>query len=404
MNGFVTLFRNIGKQITIYNGFSFVDHLLSSHEYIFIDLDDVQNLTRINYYKEILRKFSKIYCTVLFSNDLTIISPLIDDRWTFGGPLVNCSRSNRISNLSVDNNTLEKLFNQPVSSKFSKYWDNYFFNEYEKPIDQINYMASLSNNCYWGKCKYCNFNTPNKFIRNSKYILSNLKGYEHMNSTVHTCSSATSLAEITSILQELPRFRKENISVLSFVRADKFILDSIKSTENLVGFLIELGIESFSQTLSDQLNKGISKKVELNIIKETLLRNGRIDCTIMHPLSIMDKQTFIESKNYLKELLESIKSIDYIGKLKFCIVGPPQFSNKKEAMEFGKCSELEITKLYNSIFDRFESWDDEIVYINDVKKDSDSEKYNNEFFNILSETGLVRGNNYWYMKGKELCA
>ena len=403
MNGCVTLFRYLENQISLYNGFSYVDHMIPEHEHVFIDLDDIQN--NIDYYKTLLEPYDKIYCTILFSHDFNIIYPLIDDRWIIGGPLTSCSTSRRISELCTST-TFEKFFGQPISNEFTRYWDKYFFDEFGKPFNKINYMASLSNNCYWGKCKYCTFSSPSGFIRNSKYILSNLKGYKDIDSGIHTCSSATSLAEITAILHELPRLREDRIGIISFIRADKFMLDSIRSVDDLNGLLLELGIESFSQKMCDKLNKGISKKTELDLIKSILQRNGRVDCTIMHPIPGMNKEIFIESRDYLKKLMDTIKDENYEGRLKFCIVGPPQWVDKKSAEEFGECVKLEPVTLYNERFDRLETWNDEEIYINyisHVEKDTDSFKYNSEFFDLLTETKLVRGNNYWYLKGQESC-
>jgi hypothetical protein len=258
------------RSLLINNGFSFGRIKKSNDIDLFINVDDfaqqkIQENIKI-YNPE------KIWITVTFNDEAKIIKNIADERWIIGGPLITENKNNEeFFKIFTKKPTfvfvsMEKYLGNEISSDFDLYFSS-LIEQY--PNYAIHYNLNLGLiQCYWSKCSFCKYSkVPYNLAykrNNIEKIIKSAIPYTLFNFFVgHVCLSAPT----PKILKEIINAREGNSFISTYIRADKPILDVIQQYDDLSRFLFMIGIEGFSQSIVDELNKGYETKLALHLVE-----------------------------------------------------------------------------------------------------------------------------------------
>ena len=160
---FVTIVKNHNGRTEIFNGFSFISHIVLGDHFFFYETDDIK------YIKSKLDKYTTIYCTAICAGELIFIKKLIDSRWILGGPIFRLFSKDFIKlhfpNTVVIPSSFEDYLNIKKENIFTAYWNTWLK---DKDINIVGYGANCGSNCYWGKCLFCRTTHKEKDERDIK--------------------------------------------------------------------------------------------------------------------------------------------------------------------------------------------------------------------------------------------
>lgn len=305
MNIFIT-FYNLDSSRTLFisAGFFFTRHLLEGED-LFISQTATKNEIH-KLFSEIPKNTTRIYCTLNYSFETDLIRDLVDERWVIGGPeaveIFRDGTSPLLNCCQVKANSFESICGVSSSTKFTYYFKDLITRL--KP-QAVSYPCSIGNGCYWNKCTFCSFHlysgeTSYKIKSNLTEIINNLKPLA-VPSQVHTCVSSCSAKVLEQILAAKVQ---DGIILSEFIRADEDILELIKSSAQTAfkNHFALLGMETFSQPISDRLNKGASVANYLLLLDYILSRGGSVALYIMTWIPFIDEVDVKESLKVIKEI------------------------------------------------------------------------------------------------------
>jgi hypothetical protein len=97
------------------------------------------------------------------------------------------------------------------------------------------------------------------------------------------------------------------VKMRSFVRAEPCICDVVESSDDLKGFTLVVGAESFSQRINEVLQKGTSWDVLLRLIDLTAERGGRVQLDTMEHYPFIKESDIDEAEDIISKL-EAIRN------------------------------------------------------------------------------------------------
>ncbi len=224
-----------------------------------------------------------------------------DIKFIVGGPMANPNETKIIgdlpSNLTIINDSIEKIFNIP---EFSTPW------KLEIPDNikgVINLSYTIDNLCYWGKCIFCSLNEESyRCLRERKVF-----NYEFQNITyndkiiVRLGSSALTPFLLKKLMNELPTFKNLK-TYRAFVRMSKGTVDAFKSIKTFPKIMFSTGFEFPNQRMWDFVKKGYNNKTTmsfLNVIKD---KNLNLYGSLILGWNNLIKQDILDLENFMKEI------------------------------------------------------------------------------------------------------
>jgi len=305
MNIFIT-FYNLDSSRTLFisAGFFFTRHLLEGDDLFISQTETKEEVEKI--FSEIPANTNRIYCTLNYSFETELIADFVDDRWVIGGPeaveIIREGTSPLLTRCELTAKSFESMCEVPPSTKFT-----YYFEDLVAKLNPraVSYPCAIGSGCYWNNCTFCSFHlysgeTSYKTKANITEIINNLKPLS-VPSQVHTCVSSCSSKVLDQLLAaSVP----DGIILSEFIRADEDILEFIKTTNQTAfkNHFALLGMETFSQSVSDRLNKGASVANYLLLLEYILSRGGSVALYIMTWIPFVDEIIVNESLPVIKEL------------------------------------------------------------------------------------------------------
>lgn len=387
---FVTLYR-MGKQyrpdetICLVNGFSFVDHLFKNHKHFFLNISNTSEEEIANIKKEIiklkneLKPFKTIYLsTISLTDDFFNIVPLLDERFIVGGPAIEFLNDEKISKLTgakFIKTTFETYLGVPTQNQFNEYWNDYFDKD-----TVFGYAITDATVCPY-KCAFCTYNTTEKVNRDLESMLIKVTERKTLKFIMLT-APLQSPSNISIIRKLYDRIQKSNTYIWAFVRSEEKVIEEIKKFDDLSNIEFSNGLEYFSNSCLERVNK--TEKVEnaIELAKTILDRNGIISFSCLSMSPQFDEHELDESiKNF--KIFNSLYT-DYNGLL-FRSAGNVYTFNEEDKIK-------KICKNYLK-YSFPEYMDDNIMYISDYDSSID-EAFNFIFDkylkNIISRSFLKR--------------
>lgn len=330
---FVTTYRKINDRILLHNGFSFICHLVKG-DHFFVEENNIE-LEKLRFS---LSPYDRIYCSISFLNILKDLSNIIDERWVIGGrvfSVINNIDEKIKRNIFVG--SFEKYLGVPTSETFTPYWND--SEQWSKIVEAkapktLQYNALCGVKCYWKKCLYCKENLfhDRDVDRNIIKIYRQLQAYHNLHTIVYLYSGSIPSLDLGRLIRVVYKYPIPQVSVRINLRPDGEIRDEIKKAISLFGIHIGIGLETFSQKVSDRYNRGTSIKTSLEIIKMLVEKDASVTLCYMSEIPFMDEEIYEESMKNIEWLQKNIdmKKVHIIDNIKV------QWPSEKIASKFGE--------------------------------------------------------------------
>lgn len=317
MNYALTFFRvtENNRTLRIYNGFSFVQDMLSNDGFanVFVPADG-------NFDVRFLTKADNVYASLFFMDHFDGIKTFANDKFLLGGPLIDYLSDDDREECSA------KMISGPFelvvggrktpSSEFSFYFKDFInmFCSKKKEIENVVFSYSFGSGCYWNKCMFCYVKEMKSvYFRNYEILTEELgiladelvmdKKDRPINYWIYTCLDSvpsTILYKIIKTMEPANSLSEEpgnnRVFVQNFVRADSKIFDVIKEFDTLRNHVFLLGLESFSQTINDRLNKGYDMNIAMDLIEDIIVKGGMVEITLLHNFPFITQEMVDESR------------------------------------------------------------------------------------------------------------
>lgn len=382
---FVTYYQTYEKSsnisgLFIYNGFSFIYHLLDG-EHFFVKEDD-----NIEILRDKLRCFDKIFISVTYSTQIIHMAPIVDKRFVFGGKIFEGACGNSwfdiISSATIHQGSFEKYLGVETSNIFTPYW-----NKTLVPDKYIQYNAIIQSSCYWSKCLFCSYSINSvanmyNIRRNVKNVLLDLPVYDNCYSLIVLNTGAI----LPQVLEEiLSTKRHKNTTFFMYVRADKAILDVIRKCDDLSNIYLGVGIEVFSQKGLELLNKNTKWNVIREFLKETTDRGAFVKGFLLDGIPFTDNEMVEDSINNIKWLAENVRPSSHFTKagLTFNRGTIVEWPSLEAGNKCGPCKQMSV----DGYKDRFRVWPSMGKIVSDVP--TEVEYRNNYIRNELKKHFFV---------------
>ena len=326
---FVTIVKNHNNRTEIFNGFSFVAHLLDGDHIFLYENDNIEET------KNKLLKYKTIYCTAICAGELIFIKKLIDKRWIIGGPILRLFTDEylkqNLPEATIVRTSFEDYLDIKKENIFTPYWNEWLSKSNITGV--IGYGANCGSNCYWGKCLFCLTTHDDHDRRDVVKIYNQLPEYDNY-SVVHFSFGSTPSKDLDRLVNRVQDNKKKNTIIRVYIRGDEDVKDVLRKAKNLEGFLFLIGLESFSQTTLDRIKKGTNINTVLETIKIVIDKGAKSEVTLISGIPSL----FLE-----QTLKESLNSIDWIKKnipatknLWIYDAGTVRWPNEDIAKSFGK--------------------------------------------------------------------
>ncbi|GEM_PF-4452381 len=305
-DAFVTIVKNHNKRTEIFNGFSFIAHKVDGDFFFFFEDED------INVIKNLLEPYDRIFTTAITSGELIFFQKIYDKRWIIGGPITRLFSDQFfekfLPKVNIFRGQFEEYLGLERDNIFTPYWNEWLSNAEQKGLlinPTIGYGASCGTNCYWGKCVFCKTTHSEMDTRNIKIVYSQLPIYDRT-TLVHFRFGSMPSYELQDLI-ECVRQDNKNTIFRVYIRGDKDIKNVVEKAKRLDNILFLIGLETFSQTVSDKINKGIDIKTALEIIKIINEKGGMMEITMMSRFPYVNQKTLEESLENVKWIKENIR-------------------------------------------------------------------------------------------------
>lgn len=298
MDLYITFYIKWKRIITICNGFSFGRVKKPEDIDLFFNIYD-----DFTYISKEIKKYNpnRIWCSVINDKVFSLISPILDKRWILGGPNIQ-EYKKYLEKFDYPctfvYTTMEKYLGNPTSSEYDPYYDELLKKFPNSPVVS---SCSLESGCYWGACTFCFLDTAYYYVRDVEKIFKNLN--DNTNVTYHTCVSSIKC----DTLKQIIKYKKPEIKVSTYIRADDDIIAYLDEVEDLSKFVFLLGIEGFAQPILDTLNKGMTIENIFKFIRTVVEKKGQVCFTLM------DNYTFL-TKEIVEEYIYNFKCLEDIQK------------------------------------------------------------------------------------------
>lgn len=276
----VTLWREDPGRIVLFNGFSFVAHAIDA-DHFFLGIDS--SAEQKEALKSKLARYEKVYCSLTADLHLPAVTPIVDERWLFGGPAISSCRTPPVENYYQGK--MECLLNIPESTTFTDYWTGHPDLPAGKPYF---ITCGIGSGCYWNRCTFCDYRSYDQSLTRRPDIAQILSQLTHPESTclVHLCFAACT----PQILKEiLASGQSGRFMFVCFIRADKALTEFVRNYDgSMAGIFFSIGIESFSPGAMAILNKGFDFEAVLELSRAALERHATVEWNIMDSLPFLD--------------------------------------------------------------------------------------------------------------------
>jgi hypothetical protein len=308
-NAFVTFYHRytIPNIVELYNGFSFVRHVMEGDDF-YVTYD-----TNIEDLREKLSSYDKIYYSVSFSRHIEIVRRIVDKRWCFGGPIFSPPNHHikEIETLNFINGYFDDYLGCNADF-FTPYWTDDFLGK----ITSLKYNANCGTTCYWKRCKFCNdmYSKTNR-DRDVEKVFGKIKEYEYPTS-VYLYNGSVNPIFLKKIIKLQDENPKENILLRVQLRPDAHINDVLYEAKNLKGLHFIIGLENFSQTILNKLDKGISIKRAIEVAGNCIDKGARVTFNLISKAPGMDLKTFdecLENIDHAKKFLKPLTKNDMLS-------------------------------------------------------------------------------------------
>lgn len=373
MDLYITFFSFRDHSLFVHNGFSFgVENTDESHFTFYSTTGSLLNLkSKIDKLKP-----KRIFCSLLFREQLESIRSLIDERWILGGPLVSrCFLEDLVpkSGETIFKGPIEHFFGKEISSKFS-----FYFKDLVLPFSNfmpVSYSVSLAFGCYWSKCNFCTYREIRDWTGGTvverpsiDLILSSLPVFEGKHVVINTCVDCLTPKLLRSILSA-----DKSLNFFSFLRPDKEIIDILEEEKDLTNQKFSVGLEAPSQNLVDKLNKGIRLENVKRLVKVVSERNGTVVLSTMESFPFITRDDILQAKEFVKNLEKIVD--EKTGNVYI-------FSNGKMNLP-----ESEVKKIDKPFFkESYSGW-----YHFSPQEESEDFILNKEFEEVMKKSKLFRG-------------
>ena len=332
---YITFYDSGKVYTTIYNGFSFGRD--KTIEFLDLYFSNQDSTNKIKETIDSIKGIRKIWCSVTTSNHFLQVKSIVDNRWILGGPFINFINSipeveSRVQNLDCEvfSGQIEDYLGESLSGDFDFYFKDFISRFKNK---QIVFASNIGSGCYWNKCVFCNFKNYSwpRFLRpNIEKLINSLPESPLGDNVVgsHACMSSTPV----DVLRQIVKSKKKNTILALYLRADDFIIDEVRSYDNLKGFSFSLGMEGLSQGIIDNLDKGMKLKSMLELTEILLMKNAVVR------LNLMTNHTY-SGKDEVNECIETLSKIktfrEKYNSLAVRMHGPILFLSKQVAEKYG---------------------------------------------------------------------
>lgn len=278
----ITLWRHEPSRIIVYNGFSFIAHVLDADHH-FVNPDWLGKPHAIDTLRAKLAAYDLIYCSVSCDQHVRAVRPAADDRWLFGGPAVLGAKAPSIRNCY--RGTMESLLGLPPSTRFTDYWTGHP----DLPAGRRVYFAcSVGEGCYWNRCLFCDYRAFTPGFNSKRNVAPLLAQLTHAESTsmVHLCVASMTPALLEEVLAA---GLGAKFKLVSFCRADPALVDFVRGYRgSLAGLFFSIGVEALSSRAMAVLEKGFDCEAVLELTRCALARGALVEWNIIDNLPFLD--------------------------------------------------------------------------------------------------------------------
>jgi len=215
-----------------------------------------------------------------------------------GGPLLSHYKINIGKELhnfkQIQKQNVEESLNIPITN-----WNLEILPGY----DNIIYSFGITNGigCYWGKCSFCKYHHKAIYREFENIPMIDYPGHKYI--WLHTFSMPSYM--INEIYSKLPN--RKDVSYITYMRADKKILNSLKKvfnkpsipTENL---MFDLGIEVPSNRMLKWMKKGTTVESYLELINFLCKKKCKLHFNLMVDWPNLTEEDVKDVENFLKNL------------------------------------------------------------------------------------------------------
>jgi len=337
---YITFYRIHGGLLSIYNEYSFLKRKKGTYKDVFISLDlGIDELGDI--LSPLLSEAKNIYVSVLSYEMITLLYPLIDERWIIGGNIwyQNIKEIDEGFTPSMLRELGAKEIHVPLELYFnpkgelSTVFEYYFKDLVESiPHQALSYSVSLGYGCHWRRCTFCIYSLSGMCFsirKNISSVISQIPLHSQGKTTdIHTCLPAIPGHMLGEVLSA--GWNSHHIPVL-FIRADE---ESLRALSSLKGSDVDcrnrkfsIGMEILSDSALNILNKGTTVNYILGVTELILSQGGMVELSIMTGYSFLTPQIIDEAQigyRRLKKIFKQYKGPEnYLWIVNYGDVEPP---------------------------------------------------------------------------------
>lgn len=243
----------------------------------------------------------------------------------------------------------------------------YFFPELVLPL-------LITQGCYWGKCKFCDLFSEKYTIKNIDYVIDEIKYYKENYGVKYFFLRDLSFSpSVAKEFSEKIIKSKLDICYTTFCRFEKeFDYKLLKQLHKSGLRCLNWGLESGSQKVLDDMQKGITLETVSRILKDCYKIGIGNKVSIMYALP---NETFDDFMQTIDFVLKHKKYITSISDRLFFL--------KKYSSIFRNLGEYKIKLKGKNIRHEYSAVE--------IQEDIDLTKYNNELKKILDINSFIRG-------------
>jgi hypothetical protein len=298
MNYFVTFYSQKDGTLQIANGFSFVRHIFHGRDLFVNELADIDILAPLF---ENFTGHDRIFCSLSWRRQFNLVKPFLDKRWVVGGlflPFMDLKEKQGVTTRWIED-TFEGYMGQSLSSRFTPYFKSFALKSSSRLVI---YNCSLGMGCYWNRCAFCSHSLNiNSFFRpRPMAILEQIQPIPGMISHVWLGLSAIHGPALNAFLEYLC---PDGIVLKTYIRADRDIIHTVQKYDNFENKGFNIGLESFSQSIVNKINKGFRIADALILVDTILAGGGTVALNIMDHYACMNRHMLDEGLETLENLL-----------------------------------------------------------------------------------------------------
>jgi hypothetical protein len=292
-----------GKVLDIYNGFSYITHLLKG-EHFFLNLENDISEEDENF----VNSYGQAYCSLHKRSHFKKLQKF--RTCIFGGPSA-FELKNNMEKIAVLDIPFEQYLNlKELSNSFDLYWKDRTFKEIANPKNHIiRFACSLGfGGCYWNNCIFCVYTYQNKYQEREdieKILSAFPEETTYKYAIVFISINSIPLKQMRILIAHARELEEKNYQIQTFLRLDDELIDYLLSLDFSVNNItFRIGLESFSQKTVDILNKNFTMNTFLKSLK--LIEKGfKLNYNLLRHFNFTDEQCYLEAKEVARQIPES---------------------------------------------------------------------------------------------------